>query len=255
MISRIICSETWQIRQTDVNMNEKTRNLLTEWAEKYNDPVFFQEDPVIFPKYFAERAGENGYRLADIEIAAVLAAHLAWGRRSMIVRDCRRALDEMEWRPYEYVMNGEYRDDGTSLHRTVRWSEFARICSALRGIYSRTDSIEGLTNAQIRTLVYGRKEDPRAPDKKINMMRRWMVRDDGKVDLGVWKNSDKKLLLIPLDIHVYEMARALGLTDRKQKDITTVRQITDAFKDIFPDDPCKGDFALFGYGLHEKEMK
>ena len=234
-------------------MNEKTRRLLTEWAEKYNDQVYFQEDPIIFPKYFAERSGENGYRLADIEIAAVMAAHLAWGRRSMIVRDCGRALDEMCWRPYDYVMNGEYRDESASLHRTVRWSEFARICASLKSVYSRTDSIEGLTNAQIRTLIYGRKEDPKAPDKKINMMRRWMVRDDGKVDLGVWKHSDKKLLLIPLDVHVYEMASKLGLTDRKQKDITTVRQITDAFKDIFPDDPCKGDFALFGYGLHEKE--
>ena len=26
-------------------------------------------------------------------------------------------------------------------------------------------------------------------------------------------------------------------------------EITDAFREIFPDDPCKGDFALFGYGV------
>ena len=236
-------------------MEEKLREKIAEWAQKYNDPVYFREDPIAFPKFFAERLGDGtgGYRLADVEIAALIAAHLAWGRRTMIVRDCTRAMDEMDWKPYAYVMNGEYRDEDASLHRTVRWSEFARICGNLKSVYSKTESIEGFSNAMIRTVIYGRKEDPKAPDKKINMMRRWMVRDDGKVDLGVWKHSSKKDLLIPLDVHVYEMAVELGLTSRKQKDLATVREITGAFSEIFPDDPCKGDFALFGYGLYRKE--
>lgn len=228
------------------------RDRLMAWAEKYNDPQYFQEDPVIFPKHFVSGPG-NVYRLADVEIAALIAAHLAWGRRSMIVRDCTRAMDEMSWKPYEYVMAGEYRDDNSSLHRTVKWSEFAMICRNLRDIYSHTDSLENLDCQQIRTQVFGQKEDLRAPNKKINMMRRWMVRDDGKVDLGVWKHTGKSSLLIPLDVHVYEMAASLGLTSRKQKDIRTVQEITDAFREIFPDDPCKGDFALFGYGLYRQE--
>ena len=228
------------------------RDRLMAWAEKYNDPQYFQEDPVIFPKHFVSGPG-NTYRLADVEIAALIAAHLAWGRRSMIVRDCTRALDEMSWKPYEYVMAGEYRDDNSSLHRTVKWSEFAMICRNLRDIYSHTDSLENLDCQQIRTQIFGQKEDLRAPNKKINMMRRWMVRDDGKVDLGVWKHTGKSSLLIPLDVHVYEMAASLGLTSRKQKDLRTVQEITDAFREIFPDDPCKGDFALFGYGLYRQE--
>ena len=81
------------------------------------------------------------------------------------------------------------------------------------------------------------------------MMRRWFVRDDGKVDLGIWKDSSPADLLIPLDVHVHEEALAIGLTTRKQSDIVTVGEITDAFKEIFPGDPCKGDFALFGYGV------
>ena len=233
-------------------MDEKMKDRLMAWAEKYNDPQYFQEDPVIFPKHFVSGPG-NTYRLADVEIAALIAAHLAWGRRSMIVRDCTRALDEMSWKPYEYVMAGKYRDDNSSLHRTVKWSEFAMICRNLRDIYSHTDSLENLDCQQIRTQVFGQKEDLRAPNKKINMMRRWMVRDDGKVDLGVWKHTGKSSLLIPLDVHVYEMAASLGLTSRKQKDIRTVQEITDAFREIFPDDPCKGDFALFGYGLYRQE--
>lgn len=230
-------------------MENSVKEQLIGWAEEYNDPKYFQEDPIIFPAEMAKKYRCGECSLADVEIAALIAAHLAWGRRSMIVRDCTRALDEMEWRPYEYVMSGDYRDENASLHRTVKWSEFAEICRRLKAVYSGTDSIEKLSNRDIRCMIFGRKEDPKAPDKKINMMRRWMVRDDGKVDLGVWKNSDKKDLLIPLDVHVYDEAVAIGLTSRRQKDIVTVMEITDAFREIFPDDPCKGDFSLFGYGV------
>ena len=230
-------------------MDKKTQNLLIEWAETYNDPVYFQEDPIIFPTKFAREFAQGRASLADVEIAALLSAHLAWGRRSMIVRDCGRMFDEMCWKPYNYVMNGEYRNDPVSLHRTVKWCEFAEICARMKEIYSSVDSIEGLSDAEIRVKIFGQKEDRKAPNKKINMMCRWMVRDDGKVDLGLWKNTDKKELILPLDVHVYAQATALGLTGRKQKDIVTAKEITDAFRDIFPNDPCLGDFALFGYGV------
>lgn len=230
-------------------MDAELKDTLIGWAEEYNDPKYFQEDPIIFPKSFAQMHVAGEASLADVEIAALLSAHLAWGRRAMIVRDCNRMFDEMSWKPYDYVMNGEYRDESASLHRTIKWSEFASICRRMKNIYSRKESIEGLTDAQIRTEIFGQKEDRRAPNKKINMMRRWMVRDDGKVDLGLWKNTDKKELILPLDVHVYSQATALGLTGRKQKDIVTAQEITGAFREIFPDDPCLGDFALFGYGV------
>ena len=230
-------------------MDEKIRQTLIEWADKYNDPQYFQEDPIIFPTGFVRDFKVGKATLADVEIAALLSAHLAWGRRAMIVRDCGRLFDEMAWRPYDYVMNGEYRNEDASLHRTIKWSEFAAICERLKGIYSERSSIEGLSAAEIRTRVFGQKEDRKAPNKKINMMRRWMVRDDGKVDFGLWKNSCKKDLILPLDIHVYTQATELGLTARRQKDIVTAQEITDAFREIWPEDPCLGDFALFGYGV------
>ena len=234
-------------------MDNRTIDLLREWAETYNDPAYFREDPIAFPARFAEMEKRGTRCLKDIETAAVFASHFAWGRRAMIVRDCTRLFDHMDWKPYDYVMRGEWRNDGTSIHRTVKWSEVAAICSRLKDIYERVDSLEGFTLEMFRTGVFGQKPDPRAPGKKINMMRRWMVRDDGKVDLGVWKNTSPAELLIPLDVHVYDTAAAIGLTSRKQKDIVTVREITDAFSEIFPGDPCKGDFALFGYGVtHQK---
>ena len=234
-------------------MDNRTIDLLRGWAETYNDPAYFREDPIAFPARFAEMEKRGTRCLKDIETAAVFASHFAWGRRAMIVRDCTRLFDHMDWKPYDYVMRGEWRNDGTSIHRTVKWSEVAAICSRLKDIYERVDSLEGFTLEMFRTGVFGQKPDPKAPGKKINMMRRWMVRDDGKVDLGVWKNTSPAELLIPLDVHVYDTASAIGLTSRKQKDIVTVREITDAFSEIFPGDPCKGDFALFGYGVtHQK---
>ena len=230
-------------------MDTALKETLTGWAEEYNDPKYFQEDPIIFPTGFARRLENGEATLADVEISALLAAHLAWGRRAMIVRDCGRMFDEMCWKPYEYVMNGEYRNENASLHRTIKWSEFAEICRRLKELYTLYGTLENLSDTDIRCMVFGQKEDRKAPNKKISMMRRWLVRDDGKVDLGVWKNSDKKKLILPLDVHVYEQATALGLTQRRQKDIVTAHEITDAFREIWPEDPCKGDFALFGYGV------
>ena len=228
-------------------MDALLKDRLRQWADTYNNPEYFREDPIAFPREFASR----GAGLKDIEIAAVFAAHFAWGRRSMIVRDCNRLFDEMEWRPYDYVMKGYWRCDAASAHRTVRWSEVASICARLKEYYSGYDSLERLDAGQIRTGVYGQKEEPKAANKKINMMRRWMVRRDGKVDLGLWKDTDPATLVIPLDVHVYQEAEALGLTDRRQKDLRTAVQITDAFREIWPADPCLGDFALFGYGINK----
>ena len=232
-------------------MTADIERQLRDWAEKYNDPVWFTEDPIAFPTRFAGWMKEGKAGLQDVEVAAVFAAHFAWGRRAMIVRDCGRLFDEMQWRPFDYVMSGDWRDDPVSIHRTVKWSEVAQICRRLRDFYSAGPgrSLEELGVDGIRTKVFGQKEDPKAPNKKINMMRRWMVRRDGKVDLGLWTNTDPADLLIPLDVHVWQEATALGLTSRKQKDIVTVKEITAALEEVFPGDPCKGDFALFGYGI------
>ena len=115
-------------------MTEETRQTLILWAETYNDPQYFQEDPIAFPTLFAQRFKAGKRSLADVEIAAVFAAHFAWGRRAMIIRDCGRLFEEMDWKPYEYVMRGKWRDDGTSIHRTIKWSEVAgREKSPLQG--------------------------------------------------------------------------------------------------------------------------
>ena len=55
-----------------------------------------------------------------------------------------------------------------------------------------------------------------------------MVRRDNRgVDFGIWKNIDPADLYMPLDIHTGNVARKLGLLERKQDDWQAVEELTD----------------------------
>lgn len=43
---------------------------------------------------------------------------------------------------------------------------------------------------------------------------------------------------------------SLGLTDTETFSLKNARNITEALAEVFPDDPCLGDFALFGSGVN-----
>jgi len=89
--------------------------------------------------------------------------------------------------------------------------------------------------------------------KRINMFLRWMVRNDGKgVDFGLWKNFKAYDLLCPLDLHSGNIARKLGILERKNNDWLAVEELTANLRTFDPLDPVKYDFALFGTGVNEK---
>ncbi|MFA5850710.1 MAG: DUF2400 domain-containing protein [Bacteroidales bacterium] len=223
------------------------RENLIKLSEEYNNPEYFLNDPIIFPKYFAEKLSSGDASLQDVEIAGILSSHLAWGRRDMIVRDCNRMFDEMKWNPFYYIMTGIYRDEEKSLHRTIKWSDFAIVCRNLKLYYDNNTSIEMLEPEDIRHIIFKQAHSLKAANKKIHMFRRWMVRNDGVVDLGIWKHIDPADLIIPLDVHVHRTALELGITQRRSADLTTAMEITRFLRKVFPADPCKGDFALFAY--------
>jgi uncharacterized protein (TIGR02757 family) len=55
-----------------------------------------------------------------------------------------------------------------------------------------------------------------------------------------------------LDVHSGNVARKLGLLERKQNDWKAVTELTNSLKQFDPTDPVKYDFALFGLGVFEK---
>lgn len=85
------------------------------------------------------------------------------------------------------------------------------------------------------------------------MFLRWMVRDGSPVDLGLWSDfMDRRTLIMPLDTHVVQESLRMGLLKSRTASMGTARRLTDAMLEIFPDDPLKGDFALFGLGVDEE---
>ncbi|MDR1740209.1 MAG: TIGR02757 family protein [Bacteroidales bacterium] len=85
--------------------------------------------------------------------------------------------------------------------------------------------------------------------KRINMALRWLVRNDGIVDMGIWNVLKPAQLYIPLDVHVANVSRELGLLKRSSNDRKAVEELTGVLREFCPDDPVKYDFALFGAGI------
>ena len=80
-----------------------------------------------------------------------------------------------------------------------------------------------------------------------------MVRNDSRgVDFGLWETHSPALLSCPLDVHSGNVARKLGLLNRKQNDWKAVFELDSKLREFDKNDPVKYDFALFGLGVFEK---
>ena len=243
--------------------------LLDEEAARINSPAFIAEDPVQFPRRFSD--------LRDIEIVAILSSLIAWGNRKMICRDCERLLGFMDHAPYAYVMEEGYEDfnPDRNIHRTFFGRDMRYLLRGLRNVYLEHGSIDNLGLAagigeseapawELAALLQrymseangGAKRPQCIPTnldktalKRLNMAFRWLVRDDGIVDMGVWKSIPKSKLFIPLDVHVGNVSRNLDLLERRSNDRKAVEELTGVLKKIRPEDPVFYDFALFGLGI------
>ena len=84
------------------------------------------------------------------------------------------------------------------------------------------------------------------------MYLRWMVRQDhAGVDLGIWQSISPSKLSCPLDVHSGNVARKLGLLERKQNDGKALSELDTNLRKLDKNDPVKYDFALFGLGVFE----
>ncbi len=254
-------------------MNRKELKLfLDEKVEFYNKPGFIESDPISIPHRFVKKQ--------DIEIAGFLAATLAWGQRTTIIRNANRLLAWMDESPHEFILNHsakELKPFRTFVHRTFNATDCLYFLSALRNIYRHHDSMEeaftggipfkasdaGEAIGRFRnhffelphpTRTRKHLSDPAegSAAKRMNMYLRWMVRNDQKgVDFGIWKKIPSSALLIPLDVHTGNTARKLGLLKRTQSDWKAVMELTTSLRRMDAADPVKYDFALFGLGVFE----
>lgn len=262
------------MNDAEIKMND-LKDLLDMEVERVNRPEFIADDPVQFPRRFSD--------VRDIEIVAFLASIIAWGNRKMICRDAERLLHIMGDQPYEYVRDGAFEqlDPDLNIHRTFFARNLKHLLRALREIYRSHSSLDafaaamkvGASEAPAWELVGhinrimadgndGEADSRALPQnlsttalKRINMALRWLVRDDGIVDMGVWSCIPKSKLFVPLDVHVGNTARELGLIHRKANDRKTVDELMVPLRDFRPDDPAIYDYALFGIGINSKKIK
>ena len=75
------------------------------------------------------------------------------------------------------------------------------------------------------------------------MFLRWMVRYD-HLDMGLWKNVDKKDLILPLDTHTFKVGFKLGLLKRKTYDLQSAIEITQTLRTFDLNDPMKYDLLF-----------
>jgi uncharacterized protein (TIGR02757 family) len=248
---------------------QSLKALLDSKADQYNHPDFIPTDPIQIPHLFS--------RKEDIEIMGFLIATIAWGNRKSIITNGYRLVDLMKNDPYSFILN--YQEQPiTFVHRTFNEIDLNAFFVSLHRIYTSRNSLEScfqLEDNQIgmlQRIVNFRNQftlDPfpsrtqkhisnplkGAAAKRINMFLRWMVRaDEAGVDFGIWKSIPMSELLLPLDVHTGNVARALGLLTRTQDDWKSVMEIHEQLIQFDPVDPCKYDFALFGIGAFEGSL-
>ena len=245
-----------------MSVSQETKDLLIRLADQYETKDFIKDDPIRFPHEVAKRGGSK----RDIEISAILSSWLAYGNRKQFCSVLQALHELMDYKPFEYLYSQSWRifkDCDSAMYRPKTYHDLYALFDNLDSYYfdiHKPYLIGGVLSYNSNPLqklidmfdnVNGFPKNSKSACKRLNMLLRWMARKDSPVDLGLW-DIDPSKLIIPLDTHVHRMALELGLTKRKQADMKTALEITDAMREIWPEDPAKGDFALFGYGVNHR---
>ena len=230
-------------------------------------------DPVRFVHRYASTA--------DREVAGVFASQLAYGRVSLFgpVLESFFAIADEHGGPRAWVDGYEPSRDRALAGLMYRWNrpiDWSLMTGALQVVLREHGTLEAAfaapTAAQALNLGIGRIRSAAAaahagslprgfrywlasPDngstcKRWNMFLRWMVRSPREgIDLGLWSTPTPEHLVMPVDTHVFRIARFLGLTQRKTANWRTAEEITRSLLRFDPHDPVRYDFALAHIGI------
>ncbi len=230
-------------------------------------------DPIRFPLRYPDPA--------DREVVALLASCLAYGRVDLFTPQVELILGRMGPSPSRFTLGFDPVKDSARfagfLYRFNRPRDIAAFCLAAQKIliahgslrafflsgYSDDDAdvgpalerfVDGFLRLDLRP-VFPRGNLSRGyrhlfprpsaggPSKRLHLFLRWMVRREPP-DFGLWREIPPSKLLVPIDTHVENMSRAIGLTRKKTRNGRMAREITERLRLLDPDDPVKYDFAL-----------
>lgn len=249
-----------------------TKAKLERLYRRYNKRGYVSPDPL-----------QCLYRYPDVqdrEIAALIAASLAYGRVAQIIKSVETVLGVMGRSPREFLLRARRgrldRAFAGFSHRFTTGPELTAFLSGIAAAIREHGSLNELFAANlapadedVRAALPRFVESLRGRDsghcsllpcpekgsacKRLHLFLRWMVRSDD-VDPGGWAGVPRSKLIVPLDTHMARIARGLGLTKRASPDAVMALEITQAFRSIVPDDPVRYDFTLTRFGIRG-EMK
>ena len=249
------------------------RNRLLTLANKYETSSFLNGDPSWFMHQVIGKRNQ--------ETIAFIASCLSYGSRQVFLPRIQYLLDCSRSEPYEWIKTGRYTldipNDNQCFYRLYTNAMICDLFHALKKMYeeygdmenyircyaklnkekSQTDAIiaiEAICDYFLKHEAVGIvPKSTKSSCKRVCMFLRWMVRTDSPVDLGIWSDLiAQRSLIIPLDTHVIQQSLQLGLITSKTASMSVARKLTDKLLEIFPNDPLKADFALFGYGVNQK---
>ncbi len=255
----------------DIQDLREARKLLEEIYARYNRRELIHPDPLEFLWRY-EKA-------VDREIVGLLASSLAYGRVAAILGSVERILGELGPSPSGTLkelsgedlfrmfpgfkhrfstsrevtgmlyaasrLQEEWGSLGELFHRRLRES-YGSLAAALDSFVNMLLEMSGMERSSLLP-----RPARGSACKRLNLYLRWMVRRD-EVDPGSWRHVDPSLLMVPLDVHMHEIGRAMGMTGRKSADWTTAEEVTAWFRMVNPEDPVKYDFALTRMGILDR---
>lgn len=240
-------------------MEVNVENTLKSLAYKYETADFIVGDP----SWFMHQVEGD----LNIESMAFIASCFSYGSRKQFLPKIQRLLDDSEGTVYQWVKSGYYKNtipnNDACFYRLYTNRNVLDLLDRLSNCYNTKGSLKNLliennvSTAKeaivVLTSTFGGKIVPKNAQsscKRLCMFLRWMVRDNSSVDTGIWSDIiDKRTLIMPLDTHVMQQANRLNLINTKTTSMATAIKLTNEVAKIFPEDPLKADFALFGYGV------
>lgn len=259
------------------------RRHLDALVEHYDYAAHLARDPLRFVLSYDDAA--------DMEVAGLVAACLAYGRVDRVLVAAADALSRMGTRPAAFVRDfdpkgrAERKLFGDFLHRMTGPDEMTALCAATGGAIRLHGCIEALfaqgmtpQATTIRPALEHLVADLRAhamtatggvtrrlrfmlpsPSegsacKRLNMWLRWMVRRQVGLDPGPWVSARPGQLVVPLDVHVVRFSQFFGLTRRRTPDWKMADEVTALLRRLDPLDPVKYDFALSHIGMSRSYM-
>ncbi len=238
-------------------MEERLKSRLIALADKYETENFLASDPSQFMHHYTIPCEQ--------ERAAFIAAALSYGSRKQFIPKIEALLGNME--------NGLLPPDNDGcfyrLHTNRMVRRFLFVTDSIfsthgsmlnwmtkENVHTGLDAVKLITNCfsshNATDLI---PKNTTSACKRVCMFLRWMVRDNSPVDLGLWSRQiDKSTLIMPLDTHVLQETARLGLADIRTGSMSAAIRLTEIMKEVFPDDPTKADFALFGLGVDDKAV-